>query len=70
MAEKDKKHAPKIKNKTTMTHETKRNKLDNFENQKFADDIPLEDLKIEAEQEAHKHKTQDFSQSEQKYKND
>lgn len=70
MSGKNKKTPPKIKNKTAKAHETKRNKLDNFQNQKFADDIPLEDLKIEAEQEKHKRKSQRYSQSEQKYEDD
>lgn len=47
--------------------EENRTELDEFENQKFADDIPLEELKVEAEQEKDKRKTQDTSQSEQKY---
>ena len=48
----------------------KRNKLDEFENQKFADDIPLEDLKIEAKDEKKKVKSKDASQSERKHKSD
>lgn len=48
----------------------RRNKLDEFENQKFADDIPLEDLKIEAKEERNKTKSKDASQSERKHKSD
>jgi len=48
----------------------RRNKLDEFENQKFADDIPLEDLKIEAKDEKKKLKSKDSSQSERKHKSD
>lgn len=70
MANKEDNIKPKIKNKKSRTHETSRNSLDNFENQKFADDIPLEDLKIETNQEKNKRKTQDDSQSEEKYEED
>ncbi len=38
------------------------------EGQEFVDDIPLEDLKIEMEDERNKFKTKDDSQSERKYK--
>lgn len=47
--------------------EEDRTALDEFSDQKFADDIPLVDLKIEAEQEEDKHKSQNTSQSEEKY---
>lgn len=47
--------------------EEERTELDEFEDQKFTDDIPLTDLKIEAEQEKDKYKTQNTSQSKQKY---
>lgn len=57
-------------NKHTEAHEKDRNALDNFQNQKFADDIPLDDLNIETEQEKDKRKTQDTSQSERKFKKD
>jgi len=50
--------------------EEDRTELDEFTDQKFADDIPLEDLKIEAEQEKNKHKSQNTSQSEEKYDED
>lgn len=50
--------------------EEDRNELDEFVDQKFADDIPLEDLKIDAEQEKNKHKSQNTSQSEEKYDED
>lgn len=50
--------------------EEERTPLDEFANQKFADDIPLEDLKIEVEQEENKEKTQNTSQSERKYKSE
>jgi len=48
--------------------EEKRTPLDKYKDQQFVDDIPLEDLKIETEQEKNKHKSQDTSQSEKKYK--
>lgn len=48
----------------------KRTLLDEFINQKFVDDIPVEDLKIEVEQEKNKEKTQNTSQSERKYKSE
>ncbi|MGJ9459518.1 hypothetical protein [Oceanobacillus sp. CF4.6] len=53
----------------TKWNEEDRTKLDEFENQKFADDIPLEDLKIEMKDEKKKTKTKDASQSERKFKN-
>ena len=39
-----------------------------FENQQHVDPIPLEDLKIEQQDENEKHKTKDDSSSERKYK--
>jgi len=59
----------KIKDQSDYRAE-KRTPLDKFEDQKFVDDIPIQDLKIETEQERDKHKTQNDSQSEQKYKAD
>lgn len=56
----------KIKHQDDFREED-RTALDEFADQKFADDIPLEDLKIEAEQEEDKHKSQNTSQSEEKY---
>lgn len=50
--------------------EAKRTPLDKYKDQQFADEIPLEDLKIEVEQEKNKHKTQDDSQSQEKYQAD
>jgi len=50
--------------------EEERNPLDKFADQQFVDDIPIEDLKIETEQEKKKHKTQSDSQTERKYKAD
>lgn len=44
-----------------------RTPLDEFDEQKFTDDIPLEDLKIDQKQEDKKEKSQDDSQSEEKY---
>lgn len=58
----------KPKQERTNWNEEDRTKLDRLENQKFADDIPLEDLKIEAKDEKNKTKTKDDSQSERKYK--
>lgn len=63
----EQKLSEKIKKKHDYREE-KRTPLDKFADQKFVDDIPLQDLKIETEQEKEKHKTQDDSQSEQKYK--
>lgn len=39
-----------------------------FENQQHVDPIPLEDLKIEQQDEKEKHKTKNDSSSERKYK--
>lgn len=51
-------------------HDEDRTPLDRFTDQKFVDDIPLQDLKIETEQEKNKHETQDDSQSQYKYQAD
>ena len=68
--ERDKeKLSKKIKDKHDYREE-ERTPLDKYEDQKFADEIPLQDLKIETEQEKNKHKSQSDSQSEQKYKAD
>lgn len=40
--------------------------LDDFDNQKFTDQPPVEELNIEVEQEKNKRKSQDKSQSEEK----
>jgi hypothetical protein len=48
--------------------EKKQNTAEKLEGQEFVDEIPLEDLKIEMEDEREKYKTKDDSQSEQKYK--
>ncbi|WP_010651861.1 hypothetical protein [Oceanobacillus massiliensis] len=64
----DDKKSPKKEN--TKWNEEERTKLDSFDNQKFADDIPMEDLKIEMKDEKKKTKTKDESQSERKYKAD
>ncbi|MEC5424551.1 hypothetical protein QGM71_13705 [Virgibacillus sp. C22-A2] len=58
---------PENKNRSQWNEE-KRTPLDEMENQKFADDIPMEDLKIEKKEEKKKHKSKDASQSERKYK--
>lgn len=47
--------------------EKKQNAAEKFEGQEFVDQIPLEDLKIEMEDERNKFKTKDDSQSERKY---
>lgn len=65
----DKKLSEKIEKKNDYREE-ERTPLDEYKDQKFADDIPLKDLKIETEQEKNKHKTQDDSQSEDKYQAD
>lgn len=51
-----------------MEWRAKKKKLDKHEEQKFVDDIPMEDLKIEAQDEKKKTKSKDDSQSERKYK--
>ena len=48
--------------------ENKRNAVEELEGMEFVDQIPLEDLKIEMEDERNKFKTKDDSQSERKYK--
>ncbi|WHY00997.1 hypothetical protein [Neobacillus sp. DY30] len=48
--------------------EKKQNAAEKLEGQEFVDEIPLEDLKIEVEDERDKFKTKDDSQSERKYK--
>ncbi|WP_338471523.1 hypothetical protein R4Z10_01770 [Niallia sp. XMNu-256] len=48
--------------------EKKEKATDKIEGQEFVDEIPLEDLKIEMEDEKNKSKTKDDSQSERKYK--
>jgi hypothetical protein len=48
--------------------EKKQNAAETLEGQEFVDEIPLEDLKIEMEDEREKFKTKDDSQSERKYK--
>jgi hypothetical protein len=48
--------------------EKKQNTAEKLEGQEFVDEIPLEDLKIEMEDEREKYRTKDDSQSERKYK--
>lgn len=48
--------------------EKKQNAAEKMEGQEFVDQIPLEDLKIEIQDEREKFKTKDDSQSERKYK--
>jgi hypothetical protein len=48
--------------------ENKRNAAEELEGMEFVDQIPLEDLKIEMDDERNKFKTKDDSQSERKYK--
>lgn len=57
----------KVSNRSKVWEE-KRTPLDKYADQKFVDDIPLKELKIETEQEKNKHKTQDTSQSEKSIK--
>jgi hypothetical protein len=52
--------------KKTDWNDERRTELDEFKDQQHVDDIPLEDLKIEQEDEKEKHKTKDDSQSEKK----
>ena len=49
-------------------NEKKRNTDEELEGMEFVDQPPLEDLKIEMEDERNKFKTKDDSQSERKYK--
>ncbi len=63
----EKKLHEKVKGKQTDSEEEK-NTLDTFKDQKFVDDIPMEDLKIETEQETKKEQSQNTSQSERKHK--
>ncbi|CEI83341.1 MULTISPECIES: hypothetical protein [Oceanobacillus] len=49
-------------------NEERRTMLDEHEEQMFVDDVPLEDLKIEAKDEKRKTKSKDDSQSEKKHK--
>lgn len=65
----EKKLSEKIK-KHNDDRAEERTPLDKYKDQKFVDDIPLKDLKIETEQEKNKHKTQNNSQSENKYQAD
>lgn len=46
----------------------KRKDMNDSKEQKFVDDIPLEDLKIDMEDEKKKKKTKDSSESERKHK--
>lgn len=58
----------KVKNhKPPKANEEGRTELDEFKDQQHVDDIPLEDLKIEQDDERKKHKTKDDSQSERKF---
>ena len=50
--------------------ENKRNAAEELEGMEFVDQPPLEDLKIEMDDERKKFKTKDDSQSERKYKKD
>lgn len=61
-----------------MTNNNQQNREENFrqerkepiknqEEERFTDDIPLEDLKVNMKQERKKDKTQDMSQSEKKW---
>ena len=49
-------------------NEKKRNTAEELEGMEFVDQPPLEDLKIEVEDERNKFKTKNDSQSERKYK--
>lgn len=62
----------------TKNNDIKRNREENFrqerkepikdqKEERFTDDIPLDDLKINMKQERKKHKTQDTSQSEKEW---
>lgn len=55
-------------NEEPKQHVERRTKLDEHEEQKFVDDVPLEDLKIEAEDEKDKSKSKNDSQSERKFR--
>lgn len=68
MNKRDKKRLNEKVDSRQISTEEKRNSLDEFKDQQFVDDIPLEDLKIENEQETNKKKSQSTSQSEKKHK--
>ncbi|WP_058949291.1 hypothetical protein [Oceanobacillus picturae] len=52
----------KVKNRKS----EKRTELDSFEDQKFVDDIPMDDLNAEMDEEKKKKKSKNTSQSEKK----
>ena len=68
MNKRNKKSLTEKVNSKQKNAEEERNSLDQFKDQQFVDDIPLEDLKIETEQETKKEKSQSTSQSERKHK--
>lgn len=57
-------------NNLTKAGDEKRTSLDKFKEQKFVDDIPMEDLKLEKQEEKEGKKSKSDSQSERKYKTD
>ncbi|MFS0752101.1 hypothetical protein [Oceanobacillus sp. 1P07AA] len=63
MADNNNRHREK-KSKRNVENRTA---LDEFENQKFADDVPMEDLKIELKDEKKKTKSKEDSQSQRKH---
>ncbi|WP_080873914.1 hypothetical protein [Oceanobacillus timonensis] len=65
MSDKDKRSSNNRKPNRT---EERRTELDEHEEQKFVDEVPLEDLKIEADDEKRKTKSKNDSQSERKHK--
>jgi len=67
--EKNKKRASKKSNFTKAGNE-KKPLFDKFDNEKFVDDIPMEDLKLDQKDERYETKTKNDSESERKYKAD
>lgn len=55
-------------NDNKSSNREKRKNMDESSEQKFVDDIPLEDLKIDLKDEKKKKKTKNDSESERKYK--
>ena len=66
--EKNKKKLFEKTNEQNEFREEKHTPLDKYKDQKFADEIPLKDLKIDSELERNKHKTQEDSQSAKEYR--
>lgn len=62
------KYNKKLDKDQSALHDEDRTDLDKFDNQQFADDIPMDDLNMEQEEEKKNTKTKNDSQSEKKFK--